>query len=315
MRDHPGSFFRIGAAMNSMKAFLYVLVFAVASMVGCKSSSQQSNGPSQAGRDLAEFRASHPTHLVRHGPPPESWRSTEPLTLPANVDEVVYQSDGLALKAWISRVPNDGNLHPAVVFCHGGFWFGQEDWTTLKPFLDAGFVVMTPRVRAENGNPGDFEYYFGEVNDVIAAGRYVASLKGIDKSRIFVSGHSAGGELAALAVLFDNPFSLSAPIGVRLDMGEYVQMQDPGMQSLVVFDRTNADEVQARSAVMFISSLRTPVHFFQGKYDQPPPMLRFVDAAKKAGKPAEATIVPGDHFRSLLTAIPNIVRLFQDYKR
>src|SRR5690242_13516263 len=118
-------------------------------------------------RDLHEFRAAHPTHLQRHGPPPTAWQDPTPLKLPTGGKEVTYESDGLKLKAWLSDIPADGKLHPAVVFCHGGFWFGNEDWDVLQPFLDAGYVVMAPRVRGENGNPGDFEYYYGEVNDVV----------------------------------------------------------------------------------------------------------------------------------------------------
>jgi hypothetical protein len=33
---------------------------------------------------------------------------------------------------------------PAVLFVHGGFAFDRGDFAIAKPFLDAGFVVMTP---------------------------------------------------------------------------------------------------------------------------------------------------------------------------
>jgi dipeptidyl aminopeptidase/acylaminoacyl peptidase len=43
---------------------------------------------------------------------------------------------------------------------------------------------MTPTLRGENGNPGNFECFYGEVDDVIAAGRYLATLPYVDPKHI-----------------------------------------------------------------------------------------------------------------------------------
>src|SRR5689334_22783552 len=212
--------------------------------------------------DLMTFRAEHPTHLTRHGPPPEEWQDPRPLKLPAGVSEVTYTSGDLKLKAWLSDIPNDGKLHPAVVFCHGGFWFGNEDWDVLKPFIEAGFIVMAPRLRAENGNPGDFEFYYHEVDDVIAAGNFLAEQTGVDKSRLFVSGHSAGGDLSTLAAEAPNPFVMSAPIGASLSILPMALSKNPRYSQLVVFDPKNIVEIEARSAIMFTSGLKVPIVLF-----------------------------------------------------
>jgi dipeptidyl aminopeptidase/acylaminoacyl peptidase len=266
-------------------------------------------------RDLADYRAKYPTHLLQHGPPPAEWQDNTPLQLPEGVHEVTYKSDGLKLKAWLSDIPDDGKLHPAVVFCHGGFWFGNDDWAVLKPFLDAGFVVMAPRVRGENGNPGDFEYYYGEVDDAIAAGRFLADQKGIDKQRLFISGHSAGGDLATLAAEMPNPFAMSAPIGATLDMRIMARLKDKRHQDLVVFDATDPHEVQARCAMLFTSSLRCPIALFHGDEDWAPKLqLQFVSLAHYFKKPATLTVVPGTHGQSLPNSVPLIIKLFQDYQ-
>lgn len=264
--------------------------------------------------DLAAYRAKYPTKLNRHGPPPPSWQDPTPLDLPDGVEEITYTSGSLQLRAWLSQVPEDGRLHPAVVFCHGGFWFGNEDWDVLQPFLDAGFVVLAPRVRAENGNPGDFEYYYGEVNDVIAAGRYVATLRGVDKGRVFVSGHSAGADLATLAAMLDNPFALSAPIGATLDMRALVKLRDERSRQLVVFDPSDTHEVEARCAMLFTGSLRTPVHLFHGDKDWGEPLQKqFVALAQQSKHDASLRVVPGGHRESLPNAIPGIIKMFQIY--
>jgi dipeptidyl aminopeptidase/acylaminoacyl peptidase len=267
-------------------------------------------------RDLAEYRSKYPTKLTRKGAPPEIWQDPTPLKLPAGVNEVTFDSGDLKLKAWVSAVPNDGRPHPAVVFCHGGFWFGNEDWDVLKPFVDAGFVVMAPRVRGENQNPGSFEYYRGEVDDVVAAGRYLAGIKGIDKSRIFVSGHSAGGDLATLAVMVaDSPFAMSAPIGAALDMRALVALTDDRHKQLVVFDPGDPHEVESRCAVLFTASLRRPIVLFHGDKDWGDPIQKqFVMLAHHFKKQASLVVVPGNHGQSLPNAIPKVIELFQQYK-
>ena len=265
-------------------------------------------------RDLSQYREQFPTHLTRQGPPPAVWRDARPLAVPPGARQVTYESGGLELKAWVSDPPTDGKMHPAVVFCHGGFWFGNEDWDSVKPFRDAGFIVMTPMVRGENGNPGDFAYFFGEVDDAIAAGRALAAMPGVDRSRLFISGHSAGGSLAVLAAMKDNPFALSAPIGASLDLRSGVKMPGERYHSLVVFDPTDPHEVEGRSAVLFTASLREPVRLFQGDRDGNGRVQRqFVALAKHFGKDATVTPVPGDHFQSLPAAVPKIVELFQAY--
>jgi dipeptidyl aminopeptidase/acylaminoacyl peptidase len=263
---------------------------------------------------LADFRAQHPTHLLRHGIPPQAWQDPTPLQVPDGVKEVTYRSGDLDLKAWLSNVSDDGKLHPAVVFCHGGFWFGNEDWSVLKPILDAGFVVMAPRVRAENGNPGEFEYYYGEVDDVIAAGKYLAGQKGIDTSRLFVSGHSAGGDLATMAVMMPNPFAMSAPIGAALDMRALVKLKDDRYIQLIVFDPTDPNEVEARCEMLFTASLRSPIRLFHGDMDGGSlSQKQFIALAHHFNKDATLTIVPGTHLQSLPNSIPEIIQMFQQY--
>jgi dipeptidyl aminopeptidase/acylaminoacyl peptidase len=293
---------------------LSIAFFAAVTMV-CVVNAQTPASPSApVARDLQEYRSAHPTHLTRHGPPPAAWQDPTPLTLPAGVKEVSYESDGLKLKAWLSDIPADGKAHPAVVFCHGGFWFGNEDWDVLQPFLNAGFVVMAPRVRGENGNPGDFEYYYGEVDDVIAAGRFLAEQKGIDKHRVFISGHSAGGDLATLAAMLPSPFALSAPIGATLDMRVMAKATDERHKQLVVFDAADPHEVDARCAMLFTASLRCPIALFHGDKDWGDKLQKqFVALAHHFKKDATLTVVPGTHGESLPNAIPGIIKVFQDY--
>lgn len=266
-------------------------------------------------RDLRKYRDEFLTVLTRHGPAPESWRDPNPLVKPDGVSEVTYTSGDLKLAAWVSAVPADGKVHPAIVFCHGGFWFSNEDWVAVQPLLDAGFVVMMPRVRGENGNPGDFELLGREVDDVNAAGRYLASVKGVNKDRLFVSGHSAGGGLAALAVMMDDtPFKLSAPIAPMLEARDAGSWMDPRHHDLVCFDPKNLHETEQRTALLFTAGLRAPIHLFLGDEDGTARTeFGLVRLAQYFGKEATLTKVRGNHSESLANAMPNLIELLNDF--
>src|SRR5438067_6337159 len=73
--------------------------------------------------DLGKERAKHATKLRRKGPSPQKAPPVGPP--PAGARAVVYPSNGMQLKAWISALPAAGAKNrPAVVYCHGGFAFG-----------------------------------------------------------------------------------------------------------------------------------------------------------------------------------------------
>src|SRR5262249_22189024 len=145
--------------------------------------------------DLAAARKSFATKLKTRGPAPQRYRKEQQ---PPGVQQVEYTSGELKLKGWLYVPPSDGKRRPAVVFLHGGFAFATNDWTDAAPFGEAGFVLFVPMLRGENGNPGVYESFYGEVDDAIAAGQYVTSLPQVDGKNVFVAGHSSGAVLTCL---------------------------------------------------------------------------------------------------------------------
>src|SRR5688572_19523379 len=107
------------------------------------------------------------------GPSPQGYVVEQP---PPGVTTLSYPSEGRALLAWY-RAPLTPDK-PTLVFLHGGFAFGAEDFTQLALFLDDGWGVFTPTDRGENGNPGSFELFLGEGDDAANAVRYVAKQPG-----------------------------------------------------------------------------------------------------------------------------------------
>lgn len=63
---------------------------------------------------------------------------------------------------------------------------------------------MTPMLRGENGNPGNYELFLGEVDDARAAVKWLAGQPYVNPQRIYVFGHSVGGGVAAVLPLLDD---------------------------------------------------------------------------------------------------------------
>lgn len=256
-------------------------------------------------RDLASVHASFKTRLIRQGASPQE---AEILRLPKGVRQVTYRSGGLMLKAWLSELPKTGQ-HPAVVFCHGGFSFGLTDWTEdAMPFVNEGFIVLAPMLRGENGNPGSFEFFYGEADDAVAAGRYLSSQPRVDPKRIYITGHSAGGTLAVMAAMMNSPYALAAPIGAACDVRGWTAEKD-----LMVMDTRDPLELENRSAVLFAASIRTPLRLYIGDKDVAnlDSNRRLQTLATHFKKPCTTEVVPGDHFTSKAEAIKRCVRLFK----
>jgi arylformamidase len=91
---------------------------------------------------------------------------------------------------------------PALVFFHGGVWScGYLWWTSfMAPGVrEAGGVLVAPTYRLAPAHR-----FPAQLHDVAAAVAWVwtnADRIGVDRSRIVVGGHCAGGHLSALATL------------------------------------------------------------------------------------------------------------------
>jgi dipeptidyl aminopeptidase/acylaminoacyl peptidase len=256
--------------------------------------------------DYAQARAAFRTQLVRRGPAPQPGDQELP---PAGVREVEYSSDGLRLKAWVSGPPAGGGRHPAVLFLHGGFAFGEDDWEQAQPFRDAGFVVLIPILRGENGQPGHYTMFYDEVNDVLAAAEALARLPYVDPNRLYVAGHSAGGTLALLAALTSPRFRAAAAFSGSPDQVSFVR----GQMELVPFNPSDQKEYQMRSPLAFARSFKCPTRLYHGdeEWGFRPSSKKTAEKARAAGLDVEAVSVPGDHFTSVPEAMRRAIAFFR----
>ena len=203
----------------------------------------------------SEARKHFQTQLVRNAPAPQRWA---PTIKPRGVDEVEYLSGNLRLKAWVDHPQPKAAPRPAVLFLHGGFAFGEDDWEQCQPFRDAGYVVMTPMLRGENGLPGDYSMFYNEVEDVLAAAESLAKMPHVDGKHMYVAGHSVGGTLTLLAAMTTDRFKAAASFSGSPDQVAWSR----GQPAVVPFDPSISREYQMRSPLAFARSFKCPVRLY-----------------------------------------------------
>ncbi|QEH37916.1 Alpha/beta hydrolase family protein [Aquisphaera giovannonii] len=260
------------------------------------------------GEDFAQARAAFSTRLTRHAPPPGQAQA-----LPAipDAETVEYASGHLRLKAYRSRPSAGPARRPAVLFLHGGFSFGEGHWEMSRPFREAGFVVMTPVLRGENGQPGDFSLFGDEVGDVLAAADVLASAPDVDPRNVFVAGHSVGGTLAMLAAMTSRRFRAAASFSGSPDLNIYLKVS----RTPAPFDASSAAEVRLRSAVAYASSFKCPARLYYGEDEiwVQSSTSRTAVLASRAGLDVAAVELPGDHFSSVQAAIRESIAFFRQH--
>jgi acetyl esterase/lipase len=243
-------------------AFTAVLALACEKPAGAEKPTPAPPTPKPA-QTLAQARSGFATRILKEV------HAGEPVDPPpAGLFTLVhYPSPAGNLAAYISRVPDEQEKHPAIIWLVGGFSssIGSIAWTPGKPtndqsgstFWRSGIVTMYPSYRGGNDNPGHVENFFGEVDDVLAAAEFLAKTPGIDPQRIYLGGHSTGGTLtlliAEVSPRFRAVFSLG-PVGDVTGYGDDV----------LVFDKTNKREGALRAPIRWMQGISSPTFVFEG---------------------------------------------------
>ena len=255
--------------------------------------------------DYAQARNRFRSRLLRRGPAPQPWSPVKP---PEGVAEVEYHSGDLRLRAWMNRPAEAGAKQPAVLFLHGGFAFDRDDWAVSQPLRDAGFVVLTPTLRAENGQPGSFTLFYDEVDDVLAAAAFLSQQPSVDADRLYVAGSSAGGTLALLAAAASPRFRAAASFSASPDQAllvKHARIELP-------FDQGDPRELQLRSPLAYAGSFKCPVRIYYATQDHfVRTSQRTAEVARERGLDVEAVRMDGDHGSIVPLAVRQSIPFFQ----
>ncbi len=269
-------------------------------------SSQVSAGLTPQNEDYAVARRSFVTKLRRTGFSPQP---ADPKYRPHGAEPIQYRSGELNLTAYVDPAPADGQKRPAVLFLHGGFAFGDGDLEMAQPYRDAGYVVMEPMLRGENGQPGNFTLFFDEVEDVLGAAETLRNLPYVDAGRVYVAGHSAGGTLAMLAAMASDKFRACAAFSGSPDAVDLLRDRP----DLSVFDTSDIREFLIRSAAAYGGSFKCPARLYYGSVEgwAIASTGQTANLARARGIDVEAVVVPGDHFTSVSDAIRRSIEFFR----
>ncbi len=249
------------------------------------------------GQTLTQARARFATRLIR-----QERDGSPPPTPPADRYALIrYPAAGGEFSAYLTPRPETPGKHPAIIWMTGGdsntigdVWSPQprENDQSAAAFGNAGIVAMFPSLRGGNDNPGVREAFYGEVQDILAAADYLATLDYVDPQRIYLGGHSTGGTLVLLVAQTDARFRATFAFGPVYDVAGYGHDMLP-----VVVEDTN--EIRLRSPGYWLSSIRSPVYIFEGDHDGNTHDLERLRAESRNPN-IHAFVVPGaDHFSTL----------------
>lgn len=212
---------------------------------------------------LLEARAGHSTVLNT------AIRDDTPLPSPPEhlLQMVKYPGPLGEMQAVLGRPQSEGQS-AGIVWIIGGFPCGgidrsawSEPWPqneqSAQAYRLAGVVMMYPTLRGSFGNPGSQEGFFGEVEDILAAVRFLRSHPATDPDRIYLGGHSTGATLALLVAATGEELAGVIAFGPIADPTSYGENN---------FSPFNSDERNLRAPVAFLSSIRSPTWVIEGEY-------------------------------------------------
>ncbi len=188
----------------------------------------------------------------------------------------------------------EGELPPLIVEVHGGptshvfprAAAGILYWTTR------GFAVVDVNYRGSTGYGRAYRdalrnaWGIADVEDCLAAARYLAAIGEVDGDRLVITGGSAGGYTTLAALAFGDVFSAGASYfgvaDIELLAAHTHKFESRYLDGLV---GTDPEEMRRRSPLYSADQINVPVILFQGLEDEvvPPEQAEAIAAALDAG--------------------------------
>jgi dipeptidyl aminopeptidase/acylaminoacyl peptidase len=193
-------------------------------------------------------------------------------------EEVTFKSiDGLKVFGYLYRPKSDGRF-PAIVRVHGGV-HGQARMRNQDYFVDNGFVVLDVDYRGSDGHGKDYKNKLTmgdkEVDDVIAAGKYLQTLPYVQKDKIALTGDSRGAYITYCALARPNPFKVAAAVSGFTDLTKQYEYEADiapnfmGIQKMMKGSPyTMPQKFKDLSPVNFANKINVPILILHGNNDR-----------------------------------------------
>jgi len=202
---------------------------------------------------------------------------------------------------------------PIHVFLHGGDWRGgvaKDYGFPAEVFVAAGAHFAVPDFAGVQSTGGALAPVVEQIRHAISWIYRNATRFGGDRNRIYLSGHSSGGHLAAIALMTDWS-SYGAPSDVLkggLCISGVYDLKPVRLSSRSAYLKLDEPQQEALSPIRHIDMLRTPVVVAYGSDDSPEFQRQgkeFAAAIKATNRPLELLV--GQHYNhfALLQTLAN----------
>ncbi|MCL1899125.1 MAG: prolyl oligopeptidase family serine peptidase [Promicromonosporaceae bacterium] len=259
----------------------------------------------------AAVTATSPGELVRLGDTPAvltdfgaALRAAAP---PLPTRELISTSpDGQEIQGWVV-LPEGEGPHPVILQIHGGPYaqYAPGFFDESQVLARAGYAVVycNPRGSASYGQAfgrtiqGDF----GNLDrvDVMAfLDHALATVPGLDASRVGVQGGSYGGYLTAWLIAHEHRFSGAIVERAFLDPRSFVGAADIGWFFTHAYNTADPATMDAQSPLLLAGQVKTPTLVLHSEQDLRCPLgpaLRYYTELKLAGVETEMLIFPGEN--------------------
>jgi pimeloyl-ACP methyl ester carboxylesterase len=120
--------------------------------------------------------------------------------------------------------------------------------------------MMFPTLRGGNTNAGNKEFFFGEIDDVLAAADHLARQSYVDANQIYLGGHSTGGTLALLTAETSGRFKAVFAFGPVAKIDRY-----PASLIPLQFGDQGDPERRLRSPIYWLKGISSPTYLIEGR--------------------------------------------------
>lgn len=222
--------------------------------------------------------------------------------------EVLYKSNGLAVKGIIGKPKITREKHPVIVYVRGGsndtFKITVHTLKKLAFWVEQGYIVIATQYRGTDGTQGKDEMGGADLDDVLNSIQLANELDYADKDTIYMIGNSRGGMMALMALRHQPPIKAVALTSAVTDIFALETLRPdliplfneiiPGMPA------TKQQAYTDRSPVLWADEINVPLLIIHGDADcviDVSQSKRLAHELQKHNKEHKLVIIEGeDHF-------------------
>ena len=199
-------------------------------------------------------------------------------TLPPIHEEINFKSiDGMKIYGNLYRPKGNGPF-PAIVRAHGGL-HGQAQLRQQDYFVDNGYVVLDVDYRGSEGHGKDYRNKLSmaekELDDVIAAAKYLQALPTVQKDKLAIMGDDRGAYITYSVIARPNPFKAAVAISGYTDLTKQYEYESEIAPTFMVIQKlmkgspySMEQRFKDLSPVSFASKISVPVLILHGNNDR-----------------------------------------------